>query len=75
MKRTYRNIYKDGTEELVEYDVADEVPTDFSYTEEQLETKSSTELKAILTNMGISTTMNKENMIKLILATNEFVKE
>lgn len=75
MKRTYRNIYKDGTEEFAEYDVADEVPTEISYTEEQLETKSSTELKAILTDMGISTTMNKENMIKLILATNEFVKE
>lgn len=75
MKRTYRNVYKDGSEELIEYEVADEVPTEISYTEEQLETKSSTELKAILTDMGISTTMNKENMIKLILATNEFVKE
>ncbi len=75
MKRTYRNVYKDGSEELIEYEVADEVPTEISYTEEQLETKSSIELKAILTDMGISTTMNKENMIKLILATNEFVKE
>lgn len=75
MKRIYRNVYKDGTEELVEYEVADEAPTETSYTEEQLEAKSSTELKAILTDMGISTTMNKENMIKLILATNEFVKE
>lgn len=38
------------------------------YTAEQLAELSNDELKAILAEMGISATMNKANMIKLILS-------
>ena len=68
MKRTYKNTYGDGRVEYVEYEVADDVSEEqTAYTAEQLEAMTSTELREICAELGISGTMTKANMISLIL--------
>lgn len=68
MKRTYKNTYGDGRVEYVEYEVEEAIEeTEHAYTAEQLEAMTSTELREICSEMGISGTMTKANMISLIL--------
>lgn len=42
--------------------------TEGGYTEEQLRAMSSAELEGILSSLGIKASMNKDNMVRLILA-------
>lgn len=66
MIRTYKNTYGDGRVEYVEYEV-DETTETTAYTAEQLSEMTNAELSAICTEMGISGSMTKANMIALIL--------
>lgn len=57
-------LREDLTWELYELPVVEEVE---QYTEEQLAAMSNAELQAVMADMGIGGTMNKENMISLIM--------
>lgn len=67
MKRIYKNAYGDGRVEFVEYEIEEAIEEQTAYTAEQLEQMTSTELREICSEMGISGTMTKANMISLIL--------
>lgn len=69
MKRIYKNTYGDGTVEYVEYEIEEAIEEEaqHGYTAEQLEAMSSAELREICSELGISGTMTKANMITLIM--------
>ena len=61
-----KNTDGNGNVAYVDYEVP-ELTEETVYTEEQLSTMTVTELREICTSLGISTSMNKVNMIRLIL--------
>lgn len=67
MKRTYKNTYGDGRVEYVEYEVEEVAETETTYTAEQLAEMTDEELQSICNSLGISTDMDKDNMISLII--------
>lgn len=67
-----KNVDGKGNVTYVEYEV--EEVTETSYTAEQLNGMSTTELKAICVELGIPTSMVKQNMIDLILGKQEELK-
>lgn len=60
---TRKYTFGDGTVRYIEEEVEEQI----SYTADQLAEMSSTELKAICVELGIPTSMVKQNMIDLIL--------
>lgn len=67
MKRTYKNVDGKGNITYVEYEIAEPIEEETAYTAEQLAEMTTEELKAICTELGISTHMDAENMITLIM--------
>lgn len=67
MKRTYKNIDGKGNVTYVEYEVEEVAETETTYTAEQLAEMTNAELEVICAELGISTSMVKQNMIDLIL--------
>lgn len=67
MKRTYKNVDGKGNITYVEYEIAEPIEEEATYTAEQLAEMTTAELKAICTELGISTEMDGENMITLIM--------
>lgn len=61
-------LREDLTWELYELPVVEEVE---QYTEEQLDAMSNAELQAVMADMGIGGTMNKANMVSLIMSHQE----
>ena len=66
------DIREDWREEIVRRAVAVSASTD-AYTREALEAMTNAELERILGEMGVSVSMNKANMVTLILALQEGV--
>lgn len=68
MKRTYKNVDGKGNITYVEYEVEDIIEINqTTYTAEQLAEMTNEELQSICNSLGISTDMDKDNMISLII--------
>lgn len=68
MKRTYKNVDGKGNVTYVEYEIDDIIEINqTTYTIEQLSKMTDEELQSICNSLGISTDMDKDNMISLII--------
>ena len=67
MKRTYKNTDGKGNVTYVEYEIAEPIEEEASYTEEQLNGMTNTELESVCKELGISPNKSKANMIVLIM--------